>query len=251
MLHTHACMQMWRYILWNAKCTVEQVNFHMKLREKKSFFSLKEFIAQFQTVWCNLQLGVPLCIAGGDKGMSWVAEIWSSSLLWCGMRTRSCAEAQTHDSRVIDCFGPDTSADGSHCFYSLLFRLLSPPFALFLDSPASISHCVSRWLTLVNNRWNYCMWKHKWPPGPCVWCQTILSCTWRAYWRRTPVPRFICSCLNPSWCQLSIVTKRLGRLSKAAPWSGFNPALYESQQALHTATAGAHLKVHSRVSLPL
>lgn len=118
--------------------------FPYETEKKKVFFSLKEFIAQFQTVWCNLQLGVPLCIAGDDKGMPWVAEIWSSSLLWCGKRTRSCAEAQTYDSRVIDCFGPDTSADGSHCFYSLLFRLLSPPFALLLDSPARISHCFSK-----------------------------------------------------------------------------------------------------------
>lgn len=219
---------------------------HETEKKKVFFFSLKEFIAQFQTVWCNLQLGVPLCIAGGDKGMPRVAGMWSSSLLWCERRTRSCAEAHTRDSRVIDCFGPDTSADGSHCFYSLLVRLLSPPFALLLDSPARISHCFFQddWLWWAINRVIACENMCVTPDHVEPQLANVLAMQPRA-----PVHLQL---FKPERASAVNHGKKVGPTVKSSHgWSGFNPGLYEWQQALHTATAGAHLKLHSRVSVPL
>lgn len=176
--------------------------------------SLKEFISQSQAVWRNLQLGAPLCIAGGDKGMPSVPEIWSSSLLWCGMRIRSCAETQTHDSRVIDCFAADTSADRPHCFYSLL-RFLSPPnnnhFRLssvhvqLLFQDDWLWWTINRIIACVNT--SGCLVRGT--EGRIERCLTDTSMV-----RRVPTIRwFIWSCSNPSRCQLSVMTNRWGQLS--------------------------------------
>lgn len=176
--------------------------------------SLKEFISQSQAVWCNLQLGAPLCIAGGDKGMPSVPEIWSSSLLWCRMRIRSCAETQTHDSRVIDCFAPDTSADRPHCFYSLL-RFLSPPN----NNHFRLSSVHVQLLFLDDGLW--------WTINRIIACVKTSGCLVRgteeriercltdtSMVRRVPTIRwFVWSCSNPSRCQLSVRTNRRGQLS--------------------------------------
>lgn len=164
-------------------------------------FSLKEFISQSHTVWCNLQLGAPLCIAGGDKEMPSVPEIRSSSLLWCRMRIRSCAETQTHDSRVIDCFAPDTSADGSHCFYSL--RFLSPPNNnhFRLSSVHVQLLFQDDWLWWTNNWIIVCVntsgclvhgpeERIKWWLTDTFMVHRVLRIRW-----------FIWSCSNPSRCQ--------------------------------------------------
>lgn len=206
--------------------------------------SLKEFISQSQAVWRNLQLGAPLCIAGGDKGMPSVPEIWSSSLLWCGMRIRSCAETQTHDSRVIDCFAADTSADRPHCFYSLL-RFLSPPnnnhFRLssvhvqLLFQDDWLWWTINRIIACVNT--SGCLVRGT--EGRIERCLTDTSMV-----RRVPTIRwFIWSCSNPSRCQLSVMTNRWGQQQPPDRVS-----IYESQET-GGATGGADLQQHRRVPL--
>lgn len=115
------------------------------------FFFTKEIMYQFQKVWCNLQLGVSLCIAGGDKRIP--LRVFEVQDFWDAEWEPDAVLKQTHDSWwVIDRFGPDTSADRSRCMKS--FSLLL--FLRFVVLLLSVNHFRSttvHWLLPFQDFW--------------------------------------------------------------------------------------------------